>query len=424
MGLLQKLLGRRSEEPEQPKPHDDVANAPVDDAADGDPPTGEKEETVTSLGTSSVLSDAAPLPDTEQAAPPPAQAPPAETPPAQAPPAQESDEPHTAPDSAPDNESDSDDESEPTDVDASESNDDTDTDTTEATSDSELTVPPVETTTKSTSVVRDCFVPERPKRELLDMEPPEPPQDSAEPTTDSLPLDVSGSPRAQLRNAGVVVPHMQQIVQRDSVRLWAFGVRADEALGWWLQIRQVHEQTGWLPVLLGSADDWLDNGESVLHEGDDEIARMREINAEQLLQDKAAEAGEPPRGVPILPTRGDSDFAVPKTDGLLGLVEAEYSWEIPALLPWKGSTDWELYGAEHASILKRWHERNEVEIVSMTWDIMELYVPSPPSNDEDVLAAAQEVYAYCPDLLAAGVPTLDDLAVHMVRSRAWYFRWT
>ena len=424
VGLLQKLLGRRSEEPEQPKPRDDAANAPADDAATG-APTGKKEETVTSLGTSSVLSDAAPLPETESPATESthdklAQGSPAPESPA---PFDQKPEPVTAP-AENDAETDAstvDNEAAPAEADAQNAAEPA---VDSAARDSAMTVPPVEVTTKTPTSGRDCFVPERPKRELLDMEPPEPPQDSAELTNDSLPLDVSGSPRAKLRAAGVVVPHMQQIAQRGPVRLWAFGVRADEALGWWLQIRQAHEQTGWLPVLLGSADDWLDNGESVLHEGDDEIARMREIDTEQLLQDKAAEAGEPPRGVPILPTRGDSDFAVPKTDGLLGLVEAEYSWEIPALLPWKGSTDWELYGAEHASILKRWHERNEVELVSMTWDIMELYVPSPPSNDEDVLADAQEVYAYCPDLLAAGVPTLDDLAVHMVRSRAWYFRWT
>ena len=226
-----------------------------------------------------------------------------------------------------------------------------------------------------------------------------------------------------MRDADVSVPHMQKIVQRGDVQLWAFGVRASEALGWWLQIRQVHEQTGWLPVLLGSPDDWLDNGEGVLHEGEDELARLDEVDAKTILEDKAAEAGEPPRGVPILPTRGDSDFAVPKSDGLLGLVQAEHGWQIPALLPWKGSTNWELYGAEHAAVLRAWHEQYEVELVSMTWDILELYVPNPPSADDDVLTAASQIHAYCPDLLAAGVPTLDDLAIHMVRSRAWYFRW-
>lgn len=276
---------------------------------------------------------------------------------------------------------------------------------------------------KPVSPAGDYFVPERPRRELLTLDPPPAPEPEPARATATLPLDVSGSPRAALRAAGITVPHMQQIVQRGDVKLWAFGVRADEALGWWLQARQVHDQTGWLPVLLGAADDWLDNGEGVLHEGDDELGRMAELTAKSLLADKAAEAGEPPRGVPILPTRGDSDFAVPKSDGLLGLVEAEHSWQIPALLPWKGSTNWELYGAEHATVLKSWHERHEVEVVSMTWDILELYVPNPPSNDEDILATAEEVYAYCPDLLAAGVPTLDDLAIHMIRSRAWYFRW-
>ncbi|WP_144300674.1 DUF4253 domain-containing protein [Stackebrandtia nassauensis] len=368
MGLLQRLLGRKPEDEADnttpPAPAESPAETPPAESAP--PPT------------SSVLGDAAPLPETETVAEPGPEPEPEPT---------AAVEPEAGEPSA------SATEAEPDEVD-------------------KTVVPP-----------QEYFTPSRPKRELLDLEPPPQPKDEPPQTPETLPLDVSGSPRAALRNAGITVPHMQQIVQLGDVRLWAFGVRADEALGWWLQIRQVHEKTGWLPVLLGSPDDWLDNGEGVLHEGDAELERMTELDAETLLHDKAAEAGEPPRGVPILPTRGDSDFAVPKSDGLIGLVEAEHSWQIPALLPWKGSTNWELYGAEHATILKHWHERHEVELVSMTWDILELYVPNPPSAEEDALDTAREVHAYCPDLMAAGVPTLDDLAVHMVRSRAWYFRW-
>ena len=379
MGILQKLLGRRADEPPQGEPED--AETAPDPASSPEPSTAE---------TSAVLGDAAPLP-------PHASEPVAEP---------AVDTASTAEPASPEDTSDSPPE---------ESENATSTGTGEA---------PARTGGAATAS-RDYFVPERPRRELLDLDPPPPPDEGLRPSgTAALPLDVAGSPRAALRDADVTVPHMQKIVQRDGVQLWAFGVRASEALGWWLQIRQVHDKTGWLPVLLGSADDWLDNGEGVLHEGEDELARLTEIDAKTLLEDKAAEAGEPPRGVPILPTRGDSDFAVPKSDGLLGLVQAEHGWQIPALLPWKGSTNWELYGAEHAAVLQSWHERYEVELVSMTWDILELYVPSPPTADADVLDAATQIYAYCPDLLAAGVPTLDDLAVHMVRSKAWYFRWT
>ena len=393
MGILQKLLGRRADESPPDRRSDDGDTAPA--AAPSSEVTASRG---TSEDTSSVLGDAAPLPpqpfsaDTATESVP--DSPPAETSEAadtgvssaEAPPPVES-EPATPSGSA----------------DAPHTGD-----------------APASTLTDDT----DYFVPERPRRELLDLEPPPPPDEGLRASGNgALPLDVVGSPRAALRDADVSVPHMQKIVQRGDVQLWAFGVRASEALGWWLQIRQVHEQTGWLPVLLGSPDDWLDNGEGVLHEGEDELARLDEVDAKTILEDKAAEAGEPPRGVPILPTRGDSDFAVPKSDGLLGLVQAEHGWQIPALLPWKGSTNWELYGAEHAAVLRAWHEQYEVELVSMTWDILELYVPNPPSADDDVLTAASQIHAYCPDLLAAGVPTLDDLAIHMVRSRAWYFRW-
>lgn len=273
------------------------------------------------------------------------------------------------------------------------------------------------------------FVPERPRRELLTLDKPEPPRPPTTGRDEMMPrieddesLDIAGSPRAELRAAGLRVPKMHQLVRRGDTAMWAFAVRPSEALGWWLDIRQSAEQTGWMPVLLGAAEEWRDNGEAIIHEGDDELSRADEINAAELLHDKAAEAGEPSRGVPILPRRGDTDFATPQEQGLLGLVQADAGWKIPAMFPWKGSTNWELYGAEHAAVLRSWNRRFEAELVAMTYDVIELYVPHPPSAEE-AIAVAGEVYAYCPDLLDSGVPTLEDLAEHMIRSKAWYFRW-
>lgn len=277
----------------------------------------------------------------------------------------------------------------------------------------------------------EIFVPERPRRELLTLDKPEPPR---QPTTgrdemmprieDDESLDIAGSPRGDLRAAGLAVPKMHQLVRRGDTAMWAFAVRASEALGWWLDIRQSADQTGWMPVLLGAPEEWRDNGEAIIHEGDDELARADEIDAAELLHDKGSEAGEPARGVPILPRRGDSDFATPKEpQGLLGLAATDAGWKIPAMFPWKGSTNWELYGAEHAAVLRSWNRRFDAELVAMTYDVIELYVPHPP-NAEEALAVANEAYAYCPDLLDSGVPTLEDLAEHMIRSKAWYFRWT
>ncbi|PRY60417.1 DUF4253 domain-containing protein [Glycomyces artemisiae] len=273
----------------------------------------------------------------------------------------------------------------------------------------------------------EIFVPERPRRELLTLDKPEPPRqgtgrDEMMPRIDSEDLDIAGSPRADLRAAGLAVPKMHQLVRRGDTAMWAFGVRASEALRWWLDIRQSAEQTGWMPVLLGAPGEWRDNGEAIVHEGDDELARADEIDAAELLHEKGAEAGEPARGVPILPRRGDSDFATPQSEGLLGLVRTDAGWKIPAMFPWKGSTNWELYGAEHAAVLRSWNRRFEAELVAMTYDVIELYVPRPPAPEE-AIAVAGEAYAYCPDLLDSGVPTLEDLAEHMIRSKAWYFRW-
>lgn len=277
----------------------------------------------------------------------------------------------------------------------------------------------------------DIFVPERPKRALLTLDKPEPPERPAHRGRDEMmpreedtsALDIAGSPRAALRAVGLAVPKMHQLVRRQGMTMWAFGVRSSEALHWWLEIRQAAEKTGWMPVLLGTPEEWRDSGEAIVHEGDDELGRAAQIDPVELLHDKAAEAGEPARGVPILPRRGDTDFATPQRDGLLGLVETDAGWKIPALFPWKGSTNWELYGAEHAAVIERWHQRFDAEVMAMTYDVLELYVPRPPSA-EAAIGVAKEAYAYCPDLLDSGVPTLEDLAEHMIRSKAWYFRWT
>ncbi|GLZ81203.1 hypothetical protein Afil01_60100 [Actinorhabdospora filicis] len=397
MGLLQRLFGRQ-EDGDKPAAAEDTAPIAADDATARPAPDG------------GVLGDAAPLPE------------PADEPP----PAEPVDEPREPIEEEA--------EEEPVLLTAPPEGDEEDVPLATVLPFRGTTVdedePADETPAPEAPVVPefpDLFTPSRPRRELLGIEKPaapEPePDETPAPPPEVLPADTSGSPRAALRAAGVAVPPMHLVTTRGDARLWAFPVSDTEALGWWLEIRRVHDRTGWLPVLLGAAEGWLDDAESVLHEGDDELARLAEIDVEELLRTKAAEAGEPPRGVATLPTRGDSVFTVAKAPGLLGLVQAEHGWQVPALLPWAGSTNWEIFGAEHAAILRRWDEYVDVEVVAMSWDVLELYVAEPPTDPQEALALAGEVYAYCPDLLAAGVPTLDDLAQHMVKSKAWYFRW-
>ncbi|MFC4334142.1 DUF4253 domain-containing protein [Salininema proteolyticum] len=263
------------------------------------------------------------------------------------------------------------------------------------------------------------FTPPRPSRDLLTLTPPPPPPDEQRGE-----IPNPESPRPALAEAGVSVGRLQKLATLPATTLWAAPVSASEALTTWLSVRQAAERTGWMPVLLGSAEDWRDGGESIIHEGDEELGRAESIDPAIVLQHKSAEAGEPARGVPILQRRNDTDFDTPTRSGLLGLVRAEHSWQIPALVSWKGSTNWELYGAEHAAILKHWDEKYDIDVIAMTFDVIELFVSHPPETDSEALEAAHEAYAYCPDLLDSGVPTVQDLAEHMIRSRAWYFRWT
>ncbi|WP_025273056.1 DUF4253 domain-containing protein [Haloglycomyces albus] len=263
------------------------------------------------------------------------------------------------------------------------------------------------------------FTPPRPRRDLLTLAPPPPPRperldDVVEPE----------SPRPALADANVSIGRLSKLATTASTTLWAAPVTAESALPTWLSVRQTVDETGWMPVLLGSSEDWRDGGESIIHESSQELDRASQLDPSTILQHKAAEAGEPARGVPILQRRRDTDFDTPSRAGLIGLVKADHSWQLPALLSWKGSTNWELHGAEHAAILNYWNQKYDIEIIAMTFDVIELFVANPPQDDNEALEVAHEAFAYCPDLLDSGVPTIQDLAEHMVKSRAWYFQWT
>jgi Domain of unknown function (DUF4253) len=77
-------------------------------------------------------------------------------------------------------------------------------------------------------------------------------------------------------------------------------------------------------------------------------------------------------------------------DGWLGLVAAPHGYIVPGLLSWSGAANVKLDGADQVAILKLWHDRFGAELVALGFDILELYVPRPPTDAETALAVAEE----------------------------------
>jgi hypothetical protein len=104
----------------------------------------------------------------------------------------------------------------------------------------------------------------------------------------------------------------------------------------------------------------------------------------------------------------------------LYLLPIYQSWEIPALLNYGG---WNSCPppTEHISIHKFWQDRYGAEIVSVTPDTLEFYVPHPPTTQQDCRKLALEHFAYCHDRITG--ETLEALAASLLRNHIWYFWW-
>jgi Domain of unknown function (DUF4253) len=107
---------------------------------------------------------------------------------------------------------------------------------------------------------------------------------------------------------------------------------------------------------------------------------------------------------------------------MIGFVPTTQSWQIPAYLRF-GSYNACPSPAEHVSVLRRWEQQYDAEVVGVTHDVIELRVGRPPTDRDRALALAYEQYAYCPDIVDQGVETLDALAATLLSGSVWWFWW-
>ena len=120
-------------------------------------------------------------------------------------------------------------------------------------------------------------------------------------------------------------------------------------------------------------------------------------------------------------TLTEDDLTFGGRDGnelVLLLVPTDISWEVPAyLMLGRGSQMHDPY--HHVAMHKRWFERYEAELISVTNDSVEMLVKAPPETIPDAERLAVEHCVYCPDL----GDTVAHLAAERVDCGVWTFWW-
>lgn len=246
----------------------------------------------------------------------------------------------------------------------------------------------------------------------------------------------------------------------DSEKVYGLVVSGAEAIASWNYLRQLTDETGYYPLLLGSEDEFDRHRQSV----DDYTEELRDegfpvsINeiieqgstldsdgwlgaqAQQMYEEQCDELlddGEPLEALTqsILGEWKDNvipnhDFTIardilsqkPLKTVVIALIPTQICWHVPAYLKFGNWNDCPAPEI-HVCLMKLWHERYGAELVGITNDTVEMRVAKPPLNRNDALALAKEQYLYCYDIVAQGTQTLNILAAILLQGSAWYFWW-
>ncbi|MDQ3641045.1 MAG: DUF4253 domain-containing protein [Actinomycetota bacterium] len=256
------------------------------------------------------------------------------------------------------------------------------------------------------------------------------------------------SPGPELARWGVDIPPFQKLTTTAAGQdVWVAEADRSGTVELWRMVRGVHQNTGLWPFLLTAKADMLpDLVHFAAQEADlDELARGEALNSDDVLREMAAmAAGDDEDDDEAAGFKGELDESTYDEEAQalspdvvddvdshlqqdqphrLALIEAAHGWEVPARLAWSGATNYDLSGAQHLAVLRRWGQRYGAELLTLGFDTIELLVERPPAGKVDALAVAREQFAYCPDIVWQGVGTIGALAASQARSPVWYFWW-
>lgn len=229
------------------------------------------------------------------------------------------------------------------------------------------------------------------------------------------------SPADALTAAGIAPPRPLVWVgtAASGSAVWSSPVANGAGQRLWAELREGSDAAGAWPVLSGSSPvpaSWDLAGSRRPDEvtiPDDEPL----IEA-SLASHSAREQGFRTRLEPTEHAVVEADLA----SGYLALVTGVEGWQLPVAVGFDGIGGWA--ATEHAAVLRRWQQRYRAELVSLTESGVGVRVGRPPVSHEAAMAAAEDIYAYCPDVVEHGLGSMWALATTMAVSSAWSLRWT
>ncbi|OUL18771.1 hypothetical protein BV372_34040 [Nostoc sp. T09] len=267
--------------------------------------------------------------------------------------------------------------------------------------------------------------------------------------------------KATLAKNSVTSDALELLWEVDSNKIYGLRVPGSEAIQFWQQLRQLVDETGHYPLLLGNEDELESHLESIqLYNYDSStnesltiaeiINQGNSLNANEWLNKTAQERreewedfGEDNENIILEPLTlaeiGEWNEAISPADEkytipydiltrlphptiVVALVPTTFSWQVPAFLKFGNWNDCPA-SAIHVCLMKYWHQKYSAEVVGITNDVVEMYVNNPPKNREAAFHLAQEQYIYCYDIVDQGVQTVNNLANLLLHRKVWYFWW-
>lgn len=209
-----------------------------------------------------------------------------------------------------------------------------------------------------------------------------------------------------------------------------------DALAYLQRLREEGLRSGFSAILLGGQDDadrLVENRKNSGTTPGDYLKIAENFDTEAWLKERlerdpesfGLEPGDWPSKAPeagrIL-AHLDILSGKPKDIVWLAKVPTPRNWEVPAYIGmggWNECPD----AAVLTAFARRWHERHGAEIVSITHDVMEFFVPNPPQTRESAMELAKEQYLFCQDIVDQGVGDVTMLAATLLNGNYWYFWW-
>lgn len=225
---------------------------------------------------------------------------------------------------------------------------------------------------------------------------------------------------------------------RYGATVYTFATAGNDAVSKWRQLRKSAPELGYWPVIFGEPKN-VERICEIFGTEDAEnpaetIQLASSVDVQEYFGERAEEFpgtgvhGEWPKSAEGLAM---ADFTIPRKvlkpqefheSVVIGLIPANHSWEVPAVLSFGGWNDCP-FPKDQVAVLRYWNEIYGAELVGLSGDVMELEPASKPSSKEDALKLAQEQYWFCTDIVEQGVETIENLAGGLMASSIWYFWW-